>query len=349
MGVFDTLRGYQESRRKAAGIHTPEETASAWQELNKQLNSQFEEQEMSAATDAAEANPGREINLSDHSVPPLERLRQQSQALLSNPNPVLQKAGMDALAKIQTREASRDPQKPTEVAGISYAKALGLMPGTPAFNSFIREYTAKNQPKPERVSGADADRLEWIDKNNKEPIYGKLLSEVEGKVRVRQDADDYSQTAVDIVHDLQDQLFNPETGIMTDGKYNSDGGLIAGGKRTVRGMYQNYAQNDERYKAYTGAVKGTLSPIIRAFGDRGALSEGDVNRALALMPSIGTTGWADSPDVALKKFEYVLRILKTKNPYTAKRILNDAEEEFDIDLSGRAAEQGFAESDWEDE
>jgi hypothetical protein len=55
---------------------------------------------------------------------------------------------------------------------------------------------------------------------------------------------------------------------------------------------------------YDNLRKGTLAPIIRSLGEKGALSDNDVKRAIALLPPAGT-----NPQVAAKQFDEIRIIL----------------------------------------
>ena len=57
--------------------------------------------------------------------------------------------------------------------------------------------------------------------------------------------------------------------------------------------------------AYDSGAKGSLGTIIKALGDTGALSEGDQQRALALLPN--TT---DSAEAAQQKYQQLIKILQ---------------------------------------
>ena len=63
---------------------------------------------------------------------------------------------------------------------------------------------------------------------------------------------------------------------------------------------------DPRQYAYDTGSKGSLGSIIKALGDTGALSEGDQQRALQLLPST-----ADSPQAAQIKYQQLLQILQS--------------------------------------
>ena len=63
---------------------------------------------------------------------------------------------------------------------------------------------------------------------------------------------------------------------------------------------------DPQQFAYDTGSKGSLGSIIKALGDTGALSEGDQQRALQLLPS--TT---DTPQAAQMKYQQLLGILES--------------------------------------
>lgn len=60
--------------------------------------------------------------------------------------------------------------------------------------------------------------------------------------------------------------------------------------------------------AYESGAKGSLGSIIKALGDSGALSEGDQQRALNLIPSTN-----DSPAAARRKYQQLMNILQTSS------------------------------------
>lgn len=62
---------------------------------------------------------------------------------------------------------------------------------------------------------------------------------------------------------------------------------------------------DPKQFAYDTGAKGSLGTIIKALGDTGALSEGDQQRALSLLPST-----KDSPEAAKMKYQQLMSILQ---------------------------------------
>lgn len=56
---------------------------------------------------------------------------------------------------------------------------------------------------------------------------------------------------------------------------------------------------------FEGLIKGTLAPVIRALGEKGALSDGDVKRAINLFPLL-----TDDADVAWGKLEQIKSLFK---------------------------------------
>lgn len=81
------------------------------------------------------------------------------------------------------------------------------------------------------------------------------------------------------------------------------GGRITGLLNAVTGG----SYNPSVY-AYESGAKGSLGSIIKALGDSGALSEGDQQRALNLIPSTN-----DSPAAARKKYQQLMNILQTSS------------------------------------
>jgi len=70
--------------------------------------------------------------------------------------------------------------------------------------------------------------------------------------------------------------------------------------QTGKGNFEYLAQNDPRFKAYADFAKGTASPIVKLLGEVGTLAEGDIQRALGLLPEV--TGFnIDTPEVAATK------------------------------------------------
>lgn len=62
-----------------------------------------------------------------------------------------------------------------------------------------------------------------------------------------------------------------------------------------------------RRDVYTDTARGSISSLVRSMGDAGALSDGDVQRALALIPELGAT--PDTEDKARAKFQELRRII----------------------------------------
>lgn len=58
-------------------------------------------------------------------------------------------------------------------------------------------------------------------------------------------------------------------------------------------------------KSYEDFSKGTIGPIVRSLGEVGALSEGDVQRALNLVPNL-----SDTPEEANRKMSDLMQVLQ---------------------------------------
>lgn len=80
-------------------------------------------------------------------------------------------------------------------------------------------------------------------------------------------------------------------------------GAVSGNLTQFLNMLSGGGYDPKAY-AYDTGSRGSLGSIIKALGDTGALSEGDQQRALQLLPS--TT---DSPAAAEQKYQQLLQIL----------------------------------------
>ena len=82
-------------------------------------------------------------------------------------------------------------------------------------------------------------------------------------------------------------------------------GAISGNVSQFLNMLTGGGFDPQQY-AYDTGSRGSLGTIIKALGDTGALSEGDQQRALQLLPST-----ADSPQAAQMKYQQLLQILQS--------------------------------------
>lgn len=82
-------------------------------------------------------------------------------------------------------------------------------------------------------------------------------------------------------------------------------GMVSGNVGQFLNMLTGGAYDPQQY-AYDTGSKGSLGSIIKALGDTGALSEGDQQRALQLLPNT-----SDSPQAAQIKYQQLLQILQS--------------------------------------
>lgn len=78
-------------------------------------------------------------------------------------------------------------------------------------------------------------------------------------------------------------------------------------ERATRGpelMLGATTQTNPDAALFKGFVEGTIGPLIRALGEKGALSEGDTKRALKLVPSL-----LDTEPIALQKVQQIEDII----------------------------------------
>ena len=76
----------------------------------------------------------------------------------------------------------------------------------------------------------------------------------------------------------------------------------------AKAKYQQITQEDPDVSLFEDLKAATLGPMIRSMGEKGALAEGDVERAIKLLPK--TFPVPDSKEVATKKFRQIRDILK---------------------------------------
>lgn len=279
-------------------------------------------------------NPYKNWKSPDDSRTALERWKRQIDAMVTSGNPVLQKHGMDSLRAYNQRATA--PEAVSQAAPSTAAKMaaeMGLRPGTPEWNNFIQSYAFKSnrQYAPKYITPAEAKSLEWLDKDETAPLVGQDWELIRGKVRVKDDLAADRESAGRTVDALEAALFNEENGIYLDPIWHGEGatGIVTAG---VGGGLRDLLQK-ENYKSYSDVRAGSAAPIIRALGEKGALSDKDIERALALLPNIsGVRGMPDLPHTAKQKFQF-LRMLLGIDPKQWPAIL-DQVEAGGIDLSG---------------
>lgn len=105
-----------------------------------------------------------------------------------------------------------------------------------------------------------------------------------------------ADAALSVINQLE-ELAIGEDGVLS----NVDTGFL---NRAVAGLgfgLEILEQNDPRASLFRDLSQGTIGPLIRSLGEKGALSDGDVNRALSLLPSIFPL--PDSGPVATQKLK----------------------------------------------
>jgi len=97
--------------------------------------------------------------------------------------------------------------------------------------------------------------------------------------------------------------------------------LRGGGERAISA----WAQSNVEAAELRDTIKGTLAPIIRSLGEKGALSDGDVSRAINLLPKL-----TDGASLARRKMMRVMRILETQKNLTLGVGINISSEASDF-------------------
>lgn len=260
----------------------------------------------------------------------LERWKRQVDAMVNSGNPVLQKEGLSQLASYRQRATA--PEAISQAAPSTAAKMaaeMGLKPGTAEWNNFIQSYAFKSnrQYAPKYVTPAEAKNLRWEDKDETAPLVGQDWEQIRGKVRTIDDGATMRDSAMDVIGGLEEMLNNPEDGIYNDPVWQGGSGagqVIAGG---LTGALSDLTQNNPKYKAYSDLRAGSAAQIVRAMGEKGALSDKDIDRALALLPNIsGARGMPDTKETAGIKLKY-LKLMLGIDPKDWTSVIDMAEAE----------------------
>jgi hypothetical protein len=113
-----------------------------------------------------------------------------------------------------------------------------------------------------------------------------------------------TQSAMGILDELQGLALGPN-GAFT----NIEPGLINRAGAALTHMVDMVTQERPEVSRYEDLSRSALAPFIKSLGESGALAEGDVQRALGLLPRV----WPlpDTADVAAQKFEALKKILDT--------------------------------------
>jgi hypothetical protein len=123
------------------------------------------------------------------------------------------------------------------------------------------------------------------------------------------------KAALSTVEQLRQQAFAEDLGGNPVGAFRPDdtglgGRLIAG----LRNMWNSLAQPDTSggtaAENYERSKKATIATIVKAFGDTGALSEGDIKRAVESLPEADK--FPDAYNYAKNAFDHLENLLKLK-------------------------------------
>lgn len=228
----------------------------------------------------------------------------------------------------QTATSILNAVKPTgsqATSAMQNAAAMGLVPGTEAYNKYVRDVTLKpgtqihiGDTKPMPL--IDLTRL--VDEEGNQPPVGISLPEIvaSGKYRVataQQQAEARKkESGMDVVLSLEDQLFG-ENGIYKD--YPSyDSQLQNQMAWTVDMNKKYYDQSDPRVRATADYTVGTLAPIVKSLGEAGNLATEDIQRAEKLVPKLTGVN-PDSPQTARRKLNQLKKLLQNKFIPAAKK------------------------------
>jgi len=351
MSILDQLMGYQ-------GDH-PKDVAKAYHELSQQISKSegsteeqqwrehFQDAKIAGVSPGQVYNPESGQGFKPEGTSELDRWKNQIDGLIQSGNPVLQKQGLDMISQYRSRATSPEASQPAMSTAGKMAVEMGLRPGTKAFNDFVQSYAFKTnrQYAPKYVTPSEAKSLRWLDKDQDEPIVGQEWEQIRGRVKTIDDAAGMRDSAGSVLDTMEQMLWNEEDGIYRDPVWQGSGasGVIAGG---LTGAIQDITQSNPKYKAFGDLRAGSAAQIVRAMGEKGALSDKDIERALNLLPNVsGARGMPDLPETAKLKMKY-LRIMLDIDPSQWGALLNAAES--DLESIQEPASEEASGSDWED-
>lgn len=135
-------------------------------------------------------------------------------------------------------------------------------------------------------------------------LNARVVSEGEQKRLAEADA------SLAVIGELERLAVGPE-GIFTD----VDQGLLEQGAAALTFAFQDLTRGDPRVSRFNDLRGAVVGPLIRSFGESGALSDGDVRRAMGLLPSTGSLNvfnprFADSEEQAREKFNTLRRLIE---------------------------------------
>ena len=92
---------------------------------------------------------------------------------------------------------------------------------------------------------------------------------------------------------------------------NVEPGALNRGVSALEFVGQLATQNDPNISRFRDLSEGSIGSIVRTLGERGALAEGDVTRALGLLPRVfGDLGLPDTRKQATEKLKTLRGILE---------------------------------------
>lgn len=89
-------------------------------------------------------------------------------------------------------------------------------------------------------------------------------------------------------------------------------GAINRGAAAIQFALEDLTQEDPKVSRFRDLSAGTLTSFVRLLGEKGSLSDGDVKRAISLLPSTGSVAMAQLPDtrdVAKQKLRDLRQII----------------------------------------
>lgn len=287
---------------------TPEQTASAYSQLQQAMNQQYDAQRQQFESNPA--NSGKQWSAPD----PVTRLNDQIDAMIKSGNPALMKRGLELLGTVKPSTAA----PAAAIQEYQYATSQGYKGTFADWKAAQKQGTTVNvstggrgsylTPEEKLAGGLDPKAAYVWTNDGPKPVQQSTESAEQKQINVAQTT----------VSDLSDMLFGDD-GIYKDYQQGTKGRI----QEVTKANVQSVLQNDPRYAIYSNTVDASLSSLARSIGgEKGALAEGDIARVRSLLPIV--TGLnPDTPEVAkqkLKRLENLVELARQKGGLTSEEL-----------------------------
>ena len=246
----------------------------------------------------------------------IAQLRQQQS--LNNPMQAAQNlfAGNDLEAA--KFAAGLMPRPGTPPSGVAYALALGLQPGSPEFNDFVSKFALKPASQINIGQLNPTDALKYYDPNTGGHPSAELYQQGPQAVEQagyqlgspkQQEMSQTSRSADEVLQKLENLV--SQTG--PDAILQPYEGIPGRGKQAFSNLTDYAAQNErgKNIRRYMGQQQAFMSTIARLYGERGTLTNQDIDRVADIFANVLLK--PDQPDVGQEMIKDLRGFVKEMN------------------------------------